>query len=83
MPSALSCSTADARFDRRSSGTLAAASASCAASVYSRKHLPALVRPARPARCDAAALDTGAAVSDSIPVSASYARSLTKPQSTT
>ncbi|RCI16121.1 hypothetical protein L249_3264 [Ophiocordyceps polyrhachis-furcata BCC 54312] len=49
----------------------------------SRKHLPGLVRPARPARCDAEALDTGVVVSDSMPVSASYVRIFTKPQSTT
>lgn len=51
--------------------------------MYSRKHLPGEVRPARPARCCADALLTGVTTSDSMPVLGLYAFCLQKPGSMT
>mmetsp|Transcript_7197 Transcript_7197/g.29358 ORF Transcript_7197/g.29358 Transcript_7197/m.29358 type:complete len:270 (-) Transcript_7197:961-1770(-) len=83
MPIALSCSTIDARWQRRISGGAVAFSWSKARSVYRRKHLPGASRPARPARCRAAAFETGVTTSASTPVRALKARALQSPVSTT
>lgn len=51
MPSFLSCSTTEPRLERRISGYVCSCRSFLKlASVYSRKHLPGCVRPARPAR---------------------------------
>mmetsp|Transcript_35449 Transcript_35449/g.89727 ORF Transcript_35449/g.89727 Transcript_35449/m.89727 type:complete len:343 (+) Transcript_35449:349-1377(+) len=82
-PSALSCSTTDARLVRRISGGVAGGSSPKDASVYRRYALPGASRPARPLRCRACACDTGTTCSESAPSRAEYARALTKPVSTT
>ena len=66
MPSFLSCSTTEPRLERRISGYVCSISSFLYAfSVYSRKHLPGRVRPARPARWWALALEMGDTSSDS------------------
>ena len=51
IPSFFSCSTTEDRLERRISGYVCSISSFLKAfSVYSRKHLPGRVRPARPAR---------------------------------
>lgn len=51
--------------------------------MYNRKHFPGCVRPARPARCLAAACEMGVTRSDSIRVLGSNTFCLQKPVSTT
>lgn len=51
--------------------------------VYSRKQSPARTRPARPARCEAAALEVHTATRLLMCVSGSYRVSFTRPVSTT
>ena len=51
--------------------------------VYSAKHFPGLTRPARPARCLAAARDTHPSSRLAIPRRGSHWRSFTRPVSTT
>mmetsp|Transcript_6512 Transcript_6512/g.16939 ORF Transcript_6512/g.16939 Transcript_6512/m.16939 type:complete len:219 (-) Transcript_6512:163-819(-) len=83
-PSALSHSVTLARFARRiSAGDEFSSSCEKVCSVYSRKHLPALSRPARPARWRAAAFETGTTCSESTPLSAWNCRLLVSPQSMT
>jgi len=66
IPSFLSCKTTEPRFERRISGyVLSCISCLNAFSVYSRKHLPGLVRPALPALCWAEALLMGETRRDS------------------
>mmetsp|Transcript_8620 Transcript_8620/g.36476 ORF Transcript_8620/g.36476 Transcript_8620/m.36476 type:complete len:292 (-) Transcript_8620:1216-2091(-) len=50
MPRCLSCSTSEARSDRNISGVSCSGKRPKSSSVQSRKHLPGLKRPARPAR---------------------------------
>ena len=66
MPSFFSVSTTVESEERRISGNVCSCSSFAKArSVYSRKHLPGRVRPARPARCAADALEMGDTSSDS------------------
>ena len=66
MPSFFSCSTTEPRLERRISGyVFSCISVVYAFSVYRRKHLPGRVRPARPARCWALALEMAVTRRDS------------------
>jgi len=66
MPSFFRVRTTLDIFDLRISGYVVSARSSWKLfSVYSRKHLPGRVRPARPALCLALALDIGETNSDS------------------
>jgi hypothetical protein len=52
-------------------------------SVYNRKHFPGLVRPARPARCAADALEMGVTSRDSTRIRGLYTFCFENPGSTT
>ena len=84
MPMAFSCSTTLARLVRWISGTdMGSISDLYACSVYSRKHLPGPVRPARPLRCFADACEMGTTTRESMPTLALNTFCLQKPGSTT
>uniref|UniRef100_A0A2M4B5V9 Putative secreted protein n=1 Tax=Anopheles triannulatus TaxID=58253 RepID=A0A2M4B5V9_9DIPT len=84
IPIVLSWSTVVARFVRCISGTgVGSISSRYARSVYNRYALPGPVRPARPARCLAAAWEMGVTTSESMPVFELYTFCLTNPGSTT
>jgi len=73
MPSFFNCRTTALRLDRRISGyVLSCISCLYAFSVYSRKHLPGRVRPARPALCCALALLIAVTSSDSTRIRGLY-----------
>eukprot|EP00403_Amphidinium_massartii_P011992 CAMPEP_0178424838 /NCGR_PEP_ID=MMETSP0689_2-20121128/28417_1 /TAXON_ID=160604 /ORGANISM="Amphidinium massartii, Strain CS-259" /LENGTH=75 /DNA_ID=CAMNT_0020046489 /DNA_START=737 /DNA_END=964 /DNA_ORIENTATION=+ len=66
MPSFFNVSTTEQRLLRIISGTLdSAKSVSKDSLVYRRKHFPGRVRPARPARCIALALEMAETSNDS------------------
>ena len=84
IPSFLSWSTTIPRLERRISGYVCSISSFLNAfSVYSRKHLPGFVRPARPARWCADALEIGETSSDSTRMRGLYTFCFAKPGSTT
>ena len=69
MPSDLSISTTFPRLVRWISGTVFGSSSFWNdQAVYSLKHLPADVLPARPARCSADAWEVGVTINDSMPL---------------
>mmetsp|Transcript_10773 Transcript_10773/g.44578 ORF Transcript_10773/g.44578 Transcript_10773/m.44578 type:complete len:205 (-) Transcript_10773:1826-2440(-) len=84
MPSDLSMSTTLPRLVRWISGTgLLSSSCWYDHAVYRRKAFPGAVRPARPARCIAAALDTGVTTRLAMPLRGLKAFCLTNPGSMT
>eukprot|EP00438_Fugacium_kawagutii_P026864 Skav221160 [mRNA] locus=scaffold85:148155:154619:+ [translate_table: standard] len=84
MPSFFRVSTTTPRLDLRISGYVCSVSSVVNAfSVYKRKHFPGRVRPARPARCAAEALDTGETSKDSTRIRGLYTFCFAKPGSTT
>mmetsp|Transcript_59602 Transcript_59602/g.124513 ORF Transcript_59602/g.124513 Transcript_59602/m.124513 type:complete len:208 (-) Transcript_59602:1012-1635(-) len=84
MPSFLRVSTTDPRFDLSISGYVCSCSSLVKAfCVYSRKHLPGRVRPARPARWFALAWEMAVTRRDSTRMRGLYTFCLLKPGSTT